>query len=53
MRKLKDALRIKFEGVSLALADVNKSGDGAEQVQQGVHFDGRLVRAKRCPRMHR
>ena len=39
--------------VGLAVADVNESGDGAAQVQQGVQFDSRLVRAKRCPRIHR
>ena len=39
--------------VSLAVADVNECGDGAAQVQQGVQFDSRLVRAKRCPRINR
>jgi hypothetical protein len=39
--------------VGLAVADVNECGDGAAQVQQGVHFDSRLVRAKRCPRINR
>ena len=39
--------------VCLAVADVNECGDGAAQVQQGVQFDSRLVRAKRCPRINR
>ena len=39
--------------VSLAVADVNECGDGAAQVQKGVQFDSRLVRAKRCPRINR
>lgn len=39
--------------VGLAVADVNECGDGAAQVQQGVQFDSRLVRAKRCPRINR
>lgn len=39
--------------VGLAVADVNERGDGAAQVQQGVQFDSRLVRAKRCPRINR
>jgi len=39
--------------VGLAIADVNEGGDGATQVQQGVQFDSRLVRAKRCPRINR
>ena len=39
--------------VGLAVADVNESGYGAAQVQQGVQFDSRLVRAKRCPRINR
>ena len=39
--------------VGLAVADVNESGDGAAQVQQGVQFDSCLVRAKRCPRINR
>ena len=39
--------------VGLAVADVNEGGDGAAQVQQGVQFDSRLVRAKRCPRINR
>ena len=39
--------------VSLAVADVNECGDGAAQVQQGMQFDSRLVRAKRCPRINR
>ena len=39
--------------VGLAVADVNECGDGAAQVQKGVQFDSRLVRAKRCPRINR
>ena len=39
--------------VGLAVADVNECGNRAAQVQQGVQFDSRLVRAKRCPRIHR
>ena len=39
--------------VGLAVADVNESGYGAAQVQQGVQFDSRLVRAKGCPRINR
>ena len=39
--------------VGLAVADVNESGYGAAQVQQGMQFDSRLVRAKRCPRINR
>ena len=39
--------------VGLAVGDVNESGDGAAQVQQGVQFDSRLVRAKRRPGIHR
>ena len=39
--------------VGLSVADVNESGDGATQIQQGVQFDGRLVRAKRGPRINR
>lgn len=39
--------------VGLAVADVNESGDGAAQIQQGVQFDSRLVRAKRCPWIRR
>ena len=39
--------------VGLAVANVNECGDGAAQVQQGVQFDSRLVRAKRCPRINR
>ena len=39
--------------VHLAVADVNECGDGAAQVQKGVQFDSRLVRAKRCPRINR
>jgi hypothetical protein len=35
--------------VHLAIGDVNERGNGAAQVQQGVEFDGRLVRTKRCP----
>lgn len=32
--------------VHLAIGDVNESWNGAAQVQQGVEFDGRLVRPK-------
>ena len=39
--------------VRLAVADVNECGDGTAQVQQGVQFDSRLVRAKGCPRINR
>jgi len=39
--------------VGLAVADVNESGYGAAQVQQGMQFDSRLVRAKRCPWIQR
>ena len=39
--------------VGLAVADVNEGGDGAAQVQQGLQFYSRLVRAKRCPRINR
>ena len=39
--------------VGLAVADMNESGDGAAQVQQGVQFDSRFVRAKRCPWINR
>ena len=39
--------------VRLAIADVNEGGDTATQVQQGVQFDSRLLRAKRCPRINR
>ena len=35
--------------VHLAVADVNKAGDRAAQIQQGVQFDGRFGGAKRCP----
>ncbi len=42
---------VDLEG--LAVADVNESGDGAAQIQQGVQFDSRLVRAKRGPRINR
>ena len=39
--------------VGLAVADVNESGYGAAQVQQGVQFDSRFVRSKRCPGINR
>ncbi len=39
--------------MGLAVANVNEGGDEATQVQQGVQFDSRLVRAKRCPRINR
>ena len=39
--------------VCLAVRDVNERGNRAAQVQQGVEFDGRLVRPKRCPRVDR
>lgn len=31
------------------VADVNESRDTSAQIQQGVHFHGRLGRTKRCP----
>ena len=39
--------------VHLAVADVDKTGDGASQVQQGMQLDGRFGLAKRCPRKQR
>jgi hypothetical protein len=39
--------------VHLAVCDVNKRWNRAAQVQQGVEFDGRLVRPKRRPRVDR
>jgi len=39
--------------VGLAVADVDECGDGAAQVQQGVQFDSRFVRSKRCPWINR
>lgn len=39
--------------VQLAIADVQKRGDVAPQVQQRVWLDGRLGRAKRWPVKHR
>jgi hypothetical protein len=39
--------------VRLAIGDVNERWDGAPQIQQGVQFDGSLVRSKWSPRIHR
>lgn len=39
--------------VGLDVADMNESGYGAAQIQKGVQFDSRLVRAKRGPRINR
>ena len=33
----------------LAVADMDESGNGPSQIQQGVHFHGGLGGAKRCP----
>ncbi len=39
--------------VHLAVADMNKCGYGAAQIEQGVQFDGRFVCSKRRPRINR
>ena len=39
--------------VRLAVADMNKCGYGAAQIEQGVQFDGRFVCSKRRPRINR
>ena len=39
--------------VQFAVADVQERRDVAAQIQQRVQLDGRLGRAKRCPRKHR
>lgn len=39
--------------VKLAVADVQKRGDVAAQIQERVQLDGCFGRAKRCPRKHR
>src|ERR1035437_9503836 len=39
--------------VHLAVADMNKGGDVAPQIEQGVQLDRSLGRAKRRPRKHR
>ena len=35
--------------VKLAIADEDERGNVATQIEQGVHFDRRLGRSKRCP----
>ena len=39
--------------VQLAVGDVDEAGNIATQVEQRMHLDRRLGRAKRCPRKHR
>jgi len=50
---LDDQLVQDVDLVRLAVADMNKCGYGAAQIEQGMQFDSRFVRAKRRPGVNR
>ena len=50
---LDDQLVQGIDLVRLAIADMNKCGYGAAQIEQGMQFDCRFVRAKRRPGVNR